>query len=262
MIGRGVLERVVRRGGAAAAAGARRRRRARAAGGAALALRLEPSAATTRSSAAARDAYQATERYRERFGDHAVFVLVRGRRCTQLVLTDNLGRLLGLEGCLSGNMPDDQQAPGGAAAPCARARAHKPVQGRLRAGHVHQRGRRRDPGPAPGASSAARRSAGRRRRPRRRASSRAAQGRRRRSRSGSPTRPSSSSTRSSRATCCSSALQVRARADGLPRLDDPDFVSALVFDPTRGATTPKARFAYLFPNSNVGADPGAAEART
>ncbi|MEA2135965.1 MAG: uncharacterized protein QOC68_3874, partial [Solirubrobacteraceae bacterium] len=36
---------------------------------------------------------------------------------------------------------------------------------------------------------------------------------------------------------------------GLPRLDDPDFVSALVFDPARGATTPKARFAYLFPNA-------------
>ena len=36
---------------------------------------------------------------------------------------------------------------------------------------------------------------------------------------------------------------------GLPRIDDPDFVSALVLDPQRGATTPKARFAYLFPNS-------------
>ena len=35
---------------------------------------------------------------------------------------------------------------------------------------------------------------------------------------------------------------------GLPRIDDPDFVSALVFDRARGATVPKARFAYLFPN--------------
>ena len=32
-----------------------------------------------------------------------------------------------------------------------------------------------------------------------------------------------------------------------PRLDDPDFVSTLVFDPARGAATPKARFAHLFP---------------
>ena len=33
-----------------------------------------------------------------------------------------------------------------------------------------------------------------------------------------------------------------------PRLDDADFVSTLVFDPSRGATTPKARFSYLFPS--------------
>jgi hydrophobe/amphiphile efflux-3 (HAE3) family protein len=36
--------------------------------------------------------------------------------------------------------------------------------------------------------------------------------------------------------------------DETPRLDDPDFVAALVFDPKRGATTPKSRFSYLFPS--------------
>ena len=46
--------------------------------------------------------------------------------------------------------------------------------------------------------------------------------------------------------------------DRAPRLDDPDFVSTLVFDPGRGATTPKARFAYLFPVRGLGRDPGAA----
>jgi predicted RND superfamily exporter protein len=35
----------------------------------------------------------------------------------------------------------------------------------------------------------------------------------------------------------------------LPSIDDPEFVSALVFDAARGAGTPKARFAYLFPSS-------------
>jgi hydrophobe/amphiphile efflux-3 (HAE3) family protein len=35
----------------------------------------------------------------------------------------------------------------------------------------------------------------------------------------------------------------------LPSIDDPEFVSALVFDAKRGAATPKARFAYLFPSS-------------
>ena len=41
--------------------------------------------------------------------------------------------------------------------------------------------------------------------------------------------------------------------DKTPRLDDPDFVSTLVFDPKRGATTPKARFAYLFPSTESAA---------
>ena len=41
--------------------------------------------------------------------------------------------------------------------------------------------------------------------------------------------------------------------DETPRLDDPDFVATLVFDPSRGATTPKARFAYLFPSSESAA---------
>src|SRR6185312_15833074 len=38
---------------------------------------------------------------------------------------------------------------------------------------------------------------------------------------------------------------------GLPSVDDPNFVSALFFDPSRGATTPKARFAYLVPSSHA-----------
>jgi hypothetical protein len=36
---------------------------------------------------------------------------------------------------------------------------------------------------------------------------------------------------------------------GLPSVDDPNFVSALFFDPSRGADTPKARFAYLVPST-------------
>ncbi len=34
-----------------------------------------------------------------------------------------------------------------------------------------------------------------------------------------------------------------------PKIDDPGFIDAVVFDRTRGANQPKARFAYLFPNS-------------
>ena len=79
--------------------------------GCALALRLEPSAATDTLVGRGADTYKATERYRERFGDHSVIVLVRGE-LSNLLLTSNLGRLIGLEGCLSGNKPADQRGAG------------------------------------------------------------------------------------------------------------------------------------------------------
>src|SRR4051794_3610328 len=48
--------------------------------------------------------YRATQQVRETFGEEPVVVLVEGD-LQQLVLTPNLGRLLRLEGCLSGNVP-------------------------------------------------------------------------------------------------------------------------------------------------------------
>ena len=97
------------------------------AGAAVLALGLKPSAATSTLAGRSSDTYQATERYRERFGDHAILVLVRGP-LQQLVLTDNLGRLLALEGCLSGNLPEGETPTGGAKGPCAALAREKPVQ--------------------------------------------------------------------------------------------------------------------------------------
>ena len=128
------------------------------------------------------------------------------------------------------------------------ARARQAGAGRLRPGHVHQLGGRRDPGPARRRGSTARP-------PRRERAAAAARGLARRAgqaagRAGpaGARRPSSSSTRSSCATCSRSTCKYGLGVDETPRLDDPDFVSTLVFDPARGATTPKARFAYLFPS--------------
>ena len=53
-----------------------------------LALRLEPSTAVETLVGKDSDAYRATEVYRERFGDHAIVVLVQGD-LANLVLTDN-----------------------------------------------------------------------------------------------------------------------------------------------------------------------------
>jgi uncharacterized protein len=38
--------------------------------------------------------------------------------------------------------------------------------------------------------------------------------------------------------------------NGLPSIDDPQFIPQVVFDDTRGANQPKSRFAYLFPTAN------------
>src|SRR4051812_5106261 len=72
--------------------------------GAALALRLTPSAATDTLVGNGTSEFKATQRYHERFGDDAVIVLVRGP-LAKLVLTSDIERVLGLEGCIGGNVP-------------------------------------------------------------------------------------------------------------------------------------------------------------
>jgi uncharacterized protein len=59
--------------------------------------------------------YEATQRVREQFGEEPVVVLVKGE-LPQLILTDNLFRLLRLEGCLSGKVPKGAEPIPG---PCA-----------------------------------------------------------------------------------------------------------------------------------------------
>src|SRR4051794_8621068 len=213
---------------------------------AALALRLEPSTATETLVGKRSDAYKATQVYRERFGDHAIVVLVRGD-LPNLVLTDNLGRLLGLEGCLSGNKPADEAAPGGPHSPCAEFARTKPVKvvygpgtfinsavGEINDQSAAQLGSKTQE--AKRAATAARKLA------RGQGRSKAEQD-----------RAAKSAEQLVYAQFTRDLLQLNLRyglgLKGLPRLDDPDFVSALVFDPARGATTPKARFAYLFPHS-------------
>ena len=170
------------------------------AGSAALALGLTPSAATSTLAGRSSDGFQATERYRERFGDHAIVVLVRGP-LEQLVLTENLGRLLALEGCLSGNKPDEGTAAGGAGGPCEELARTKPVQVvygpgtfiNSAVGEIQDQLRVRLEAKGAEAERAARRRGG----------WRGGRASRRRRRAGWRARPSSSSTRSSCATCSS-----------------------------------------------------------
>src|SRR5947209_19658739 len=89
-----------------------------AAGGGLLALGLRPNAGADTLVNRDSQTYQATQRYHQNFGEDAIIVLVRGD-LSQLVLTSDLGRLLGLEGCLSGNVPTNVTPPGGPRGPFA-----------------------------------------------------------------------------------------------------------------------------------------------
>jgi uncharacterized protein len=72
------------------------------------ALRLKSEAATDTLVSHGSETYQATQRFKQSFGDDPVVILVQSQ-LENLLLTDNLGRLLRLEGCLSGRVPEGQE---------------------------------------------------------------------------------------------------------------------------------------------------------
>jgi hydrophobe/amphiphile efflux-3 (HAE3) family protein len=65
--------------------------------------------------------YRATQQLREEFGEEPIVILAEGD-LQQLLLTDNLGRLLRLEGCLSGKVPEGAEPIPGPCTELARAR--------------------------------------------------------------------------------------------------------------------------------------------
>jgi hydrophobe/amphiphile efflux-3 (HAE3) family protein len=70
------------------------------------------------------ESYRATERVREVFGEEPVVVVAQGD-LQELILTPNLGRLLRLEGCISGNVPEGAKPIQG---PCTELAEMDPVQ--------------------------------------------------------------------------------------------------------------------------------------
>jgi hydrophobe/amphiphile efflux-3 (HAE3) family protein len=215
--------------------------------GAALALRLDTSAATSTLVNRGSDTYKDTDRFKRDFGGEAILVLVRGD-VQKTVLTSDLGRLIRLEGCLSGNVPDNKQGLGSLPPVCRQiAELHpaKVVYGpgtfintavnqinaeltrRGEAATVHARQ----------AAEVARRLSKRRGDP-----------------PAEQRRLAESAARAVQAKFISDTLKqaLRYGITGPPRINDPGFVSTLVFDTSTGESgLPKSRFAYLFPSKNA-----------
>ena len=213
-------------------------------GGAALALRLEPSAATETLVDRGSDSFQATERFKRDFGDEAVLVLVRGE-LAKTVLTDDLGRMLSLEGCLSGNVPDTKRGLGNLPPVCREIAELKPAKVVFGPGtfintsvneivEEYARRQRANQRQAAQAAEAARKLS------RRRGDPPSEQARLAKAAFEAVTAQFIQQTL---------ALGLRYGITGVPRIDDPQFVARLVFGTS--TDTPKSRFAYLFPSRNA-----------
>jgi predicted RND superfamily exporter protein len=214
-------------------------------GGAALALRLHPSAATDTFVGRSSSGYRATQSFYRSFGEEPIDVVVRGN--LQLLLeSSDIDRLVGLEGCLSGNVPPaGLPREGGANGPCgalARLRSVKVVIGP--GTFVNEAAEQLDR-VLSSQSAKAETQAGLAQRAIERAA--LAKGR-------DAAEAHQLGAEASKLTLENYAqqLELLGATYGItapPELNSPSFVSRLVFDNTAKLPgTPKQRFAYLFPS--------------
>ena len=213
--------------------------------GAVAALRLQPDAGTDQLVDSDSAAYHATQDFEQKFGDDAVVVLVRGD-LRKLVLTSDLGTLLSLEGCLSGNVEGgnvfaDKPAP----APCAAIADTKPAQAVLGGATFLNQS-------AVSASNLLR-SQTRAAVTQARAASAAAAERARRQGLDAAQQQAAAQAAGQEVLAAFEQrvreLAVKYGQTGIPRLDDPTFVSSVVFDPARPGQ-PKPRFSLFWPTAN------------
>jgi predicted RND superfamily exporter protein len=213
--------------------------------GAVAALRLQATAATDTLVGKGSSSFAATERLHQRFGDEPVYVLVR-EPVSQLALTSDINRVLGLEGCISGNAPKGRVPPGGRNGPCARFAKTKPVQVVFGPGTFLNEavGQIQDQFAAESGAKAAQ-------------AERAAKAARAlaRSQHKSPAEVRKLGAQAKQLVYAEFTRNVLSLAlkygiTSVPQLNDPQFVSKIVFDDTKGPGVPKGRFAYVFPNKD------------
>ncbi len=215
--------------------------------GAALALRLEPETGVDTLVSGSSDRAKASDRFKRDFGDDAVVVLVKGTKgkgdLQRTLLSPDLGRLIKLEGCLSGNVPAKglKQLP----APCRELAKLKPAQVVYGPGTFINTAVNQITGQLSQRQQATARQAEQVAESARKASARRGDSKARQRQLAAAARNQVQS----QFTQQTLQLALRYGLTGLPALDNPDFISTLVFDNKRGVGQPKTRFAYLFPSS-------------
>lgn len=214
--------------------------------GVGLSLRLQPDAGNETFVGEGSVTSQATQELAEQFGEDSVIVLVRGE-LNRIVLTENLQKVIGLEGCLSGNAPRGVIPPGGSLSPCGRLAEDKPVKVVIGPGtFINESVRQLQQGFAERTKGQAEQSA--------KAANAAKELALKQGRTKAEADKLALQARQlvqAQFTRDLLQLAVRYGLTGVPNLNDPSFISQLVFDPERPAGTPKARFAYLFPSQDA-----------
>jgi hydrophobe/amphiphile efflux-3 (HAE3) family protein len=213
--------------------------------GAVLALRLEPSSATDTLVDRSSETFEATERFKRDFGDEAVIVLVKGD-LQRTVLTSDLGRVLRLEGCLSGNVPEKglKDLP----RQCREIAEFKPAKVVFGPGTFINTATRQISDEFIARRDATAREADRVAEAARKLSAKRGDSKATQMRLAKAARDAKIAEFTQQAI----GLALRYGITGLPSIDNPDFVSTLVFDTRAGRVgVPKSRFAYLFPSDNA-----------
>ena len=215
--------------------------------GAVGALRLEPNGEAETLVDRGSETYEATERFKEEFGDDAVVILVEGD-LEKLVLTEDLGTLLLLEACLAGNAPPEQLTERVATPEvCNELSEESPAR------VVY--------GPATFLNQFAQQASALFQQQSAEAQRTAQQAARRAKRQALADGLSRSEAELAGESAARGVLQAfqaelarlatRYGQTGLPSIDSPTFVGPVVFDSRFTDGTPKAKFSYLFPSSEA-----------
>jgi uncharacterized protein len=215
--------------------------------GAGLALRLKPTAATSTFVSSSSSEYKSTQRFYEKFGEEPVEVLVKGD-LQQLVLSEDIDRLIGLEGCLSGNVPASALAgEGGARGPCGQLAKERSVKVVFGPGtFINEAVDQIDEQLANETKQAETQA--------KQAQRTVTQAALHRGLPAAEARALGQQAAKITTARFQESLVTLALQYGLtsrPSLDDHDFVTSLVFDSSKPAGTPKQRFAYLFPSRDA-----------
>jgi uncharacterized protein len=216
-------------------------------GGAALALRLHPSAAESTFVSSSNGQYKATQRFYAGFGEEPIEVLVKGN-LQDLVLTSDIERLAGLEGCLAGNVPAlALPTVGGVNGPCGQLARMKTVKVVFGPGtFINEAANQIDEQLANGSSQAQAEAKQAEQDVYRAALARHLPVARARTLAEQASKVTIGRFQESVVT-----LALQYGLTSKPSIEDPEFVSTLVFDSSKPAGTPKQRFAYLFPSRDA-----------